>query len=306
VVGDVEVSRHLCECEAVIFERSWFVDRFDEFIERRTRDAASAELHPLATARLHERPGFQPIGTDWTRRWFDGDFFLPDVPVGRPAISLVFVQTREGNTAASNPDELGGGPTDKHLIYEGLSRVMADGVLAGSTTAAGRNVFFSIWHPELVRLRASLGLPRHPAQIVVSKDGRIDADRTLLFNVPEVPVYVLAGEVCRGRCERDFHARPWITVIPIEPAGLPAAIARLRSEFGISRISAIGGRTTASALVDAHLVQDICLTTSPESGGDPNTPWYVGHRTPALDLIVRKEQRDVPNGIVVEQFAIPT
>jgi hypothetical protein len=31
--------------------------------------------------------------------------------------------------------------------------------------------FFSVWHPELVALRESLGLSRHPAQVVVSKRG---------------------------------------------------------------------------------------------------------------------------------------
>jgi riboflavin biosynthesis pyrimidine reductase len=277
---------------------------FAEFTARKTRESVSAALHSLTTTELRETHGLHTLGNDWTRRWFDGDFFLPDSSADLPAISLVFVQTLDGNTAAANPDVLGGGPTDKHLIYEGLSRVASDGVLAGSTTASGSNVFFSTWHPELVKLRASLGLPRHPSQIVVSKNGRIDADRTLLFNVPEVPVYVLAGETCRGRCERDFMKRPWITVVPLEPAGLRAAFGRLRADFGIRRISAIGGRTTASALVDEHLVQDICLTTSPQPGGEPDTPWYAGRRAPKLDLIVRKEQTDIPNGIIVEQFVL--
>ena len=71
-------------------------------------------------------------------------------------MSLVFVQSRDGNTGANNPAELGGGPTDKYLIYEGLSRVAADGVMAGASTI-GKSVFFSITHPQLVALAARVG-----------------------------------------------------------------------------------------------------------------------------------------------------
>jgi hypothetical protein len=47
-----------------------------------------------------------------------------------------------------------------HLIYEGLSRVAADAVLAGAADS-DRQVLFSVWRPELVALRETLGLPRH-------------------------------------------------------------------------------------------------------------------------------------------------
>jgi riboflavin biosynthesis pyrimidine reductase len=230
--------------------------------------------------------------------------YLVDPPAGLPAISLVFVQSLDGNTGAANPDDLGGGPTDKHLIYEGVSRVAADAVLAGAGTAAGTQVFFSVWHPELVSLRQELGLVRHPAQIVLSRDGHVDAERTLLFNVPEVPVFILAGAACRDRCRRQFAGRPWITVIPLDPDGLPAALARLRDHHDIRRISAIGGRAAASSLLDAGLVQDLWLTTAPKPGGDPNTPFYVGQRPPAFDLIVRKRETDTAAPIVFEQLQV--
>ena len=73
-----------------------------------------------------------------------------------PAIDLVFVQSRDSNTVADNPSTLGGGDTDEHLVYEGLSRVDADAVLAGAATARSERMVFSIWHPELVALRCSL------------------------------------------------------------------------------------------------------------------------------------------------------
>jgi hypothetical protein len=46
----------------------------------------------------------------------------------------------------------------------------ADAVLAGAGSVH-RTAFFSVWHPELIAVRASLGLRCHPAHIVVSKRG---------------------------------------------------------------------------------------------------------------------------------------
>jgi len=219
------------------------------------------------------------IGNEWSRRYFDGPFYLHDAPAGRPAISLVFVQSKDGNTVAENPADLGGGPTDLHLIYEGLSRVAADAVLAGASSV-GPNTLFTIHHPALVLLRYELGLPPHPTQIVLSKSARLDRSARI-FNTPDVPSMVIDGS---------------------EP--LPEALARLRRDHGIRRISCVGGRTTATSLVNAGLVQDIYLTTTAIEAGEPHTPWYAGGRPPRLETIVRK--REVTNHLplVFEHLAI--
>src|SRR6185295_4227205 len=171
------------------------VTPFDEMVERRTRAALAVRIEPLDTLadRSAHFPDLQPIGTAWTRRLYDGPFHLFPPADDLPAVSLVFVQSREGNTVADNPDDLGGGPTDKHLIYEGLTRVAADAVLSGAVTAASTSAFFSVWHPEIVALRAALGLPRHPVQIVISGTGAFPIGRALICNVPEVRAIILTG-----------------------------------------------------------------------------------------------------------------
>lgn len=262
-----------------------------------------SQIHRLVT--VEDRASEWPvtgIGNAWSREYFDGPFYLFAAPADRPAISLVFVQTRDGNTGAPNPEDLGGGPTDKHLIYEGLSRVAADGVLAGASSI-GHSVFFTVNHPKLVALRLELGLPRHPAQIVISKDGNFDL-AARVFRTPAVPVFLLAGETCVRKVADEIARRPWITLVPTND-DLPATFARLRLDHGIARISAIGGRTTATGLVDAGLVQDLYLTTSAIEGGEPDTPWYVGARRPKFDLIMRKREAADASAIVFEHFAIP-
>jgi len=241
------------------------------------------------------------IGNDWSREHYDGPFHLFQLPDDLPAVSLVFVQSRDGNTGADNPADLGGGPTDKYVIYEGLSRVAADGVMAGASTI-GKSVFFTITHPELVTLRHDLGLPRHPAQIVVSERGNIDLS-SRVFSMPAVPVFLLAGEKGIEKTAADLRDRPWITMIPIS-GDLPAAMRRLRRDHEVSRISAVGGRALATSLVDVGLVQDIYLTTSAIDAGEPNTPWYVGPEPPSLDLVVRKKEDIAISPIVLEHLAI--
>lgn len=278
---------------------------FDEFGAGKIAEAETAQIHPLVTV-LDRSAQYDVsrIGTPWTRALYDGDFHLSAVPDGLPALSLVFVQSREGNTGADDPAELGGGAADKHLIYEGLSRVAADGVLAGARTADGENVFFGIWHPELVALRAALGLPRHPAQIVVTGRGCIDVARSRVFNAPDVPVYVLVEPEACDRLSEEARHRPWVRMVPIEQDGLRGALARLRRDFGITRISAVGGRTVASALLDAGTVQDLYLTTTARSGGEPDTPLYTGERPPALDAIVTKRSTDPEAPFTFQHLAV--
>jgi riboflavin biosynthesis pyrimidine reductase len=276
---------------------------FERFEERKTREAAGARIERLATIfDRHDDKRLLTVGNAWTRNCYGGDFGLVVAPRDETAMSLVFVQSNDGNTGAMDPDALGGGATDKHLIYEGLSRVAADAVLAGARTVHA-GAFFSVWHPELIALRRTLGLARHPAQIVVSREGRMDHD-ALLFDVPDVPAYLIAGAEGRLRLQTWLRERPWIRPIPLDADDLRAVIDRLRVEEGIRRISAIGGRFTATRLVDAGLVQDIYLTTSSRSGGEPGTPWYTGARAPTLDVVTKKAWSDEGGDIVFEHALI--
>src|SRR5438552_1933080 len=144
---------------------------------------------------------------------FDGAFYLSPPPSrDAPAVSLVFVRSRDGNTGAADPSTLGGGSTDKHLIYEGLSRVAADGVLAGAETIRGGDIMFSIWREELRDLRHTLGKPRHPVQIVATLRG-LAFDETLLYNVPDLRVVVVTVRSCADAMREGLAARPWITPI---------------------------------------------------------------------------------------------
>jgi riboflavin biosynthesis pyrimidine reductase len=276
---------------------------FETFVEQKIQAALSASIRTLTT--VFERnadTAVRGVGNSWTRLHYGGDFGLTVAPVNGTSLSLVFVQSRDGNTEAADPSEFGAGATDTHLIYEGLSRVAADAVLVGARTVHPK-AFFSVWHPELVALRESLGLSRHPAQVVVSKRGQVDL-ASLLFNVPEVPVFLIGGEQCFLRHAAALRARPWIRPVPLDGVDLTSSIERLRIEDGIARISAIGGRSTATRLVDDGLAQDLYLTTGPRSGGTIDTACYAAAARPRLTVKTTKEWGDAGSRVVFEHILI--
>jgi len=274
--------------------------RFEAFAAKKTAAALAAALPPYATERDAPRKGMLAIGNDWTRERFGGSFYLSPSGSGVPSCSLVFVQSADGNTGAALPSDLGGGRTDEVLIYEGLSRVAADAVLSGAETVRGGGTVFSVWHPELVRLRESLGCPRHPVQIVATVRG-VDIERMLLFNVPELRAILLTVPDTVGRLQDALKSRPWVTpVVMADRSDLPRAFEQL-AELGVRRISCIGGRRLAAHLVDAGLVDDLYLTTSPRPGGEPDTA--LPPAALAGEVIVRKRGTREETGVVFEQLA---
>jgi riboflavin biosynthesis pyrimidine reductase len=169
-------------------------------------------------------------------------------------------------------------------------------VLAGAETIRGGKMFFSVWRPELIELRASLGLPRHPVQVVATLRG-IDLEAPL-FNDPALRVMFVTVPKFADAMRHAFAERPWLTPILMkEPSDLRTGFEKLRQQ-GIATLSCVGGRTLARQLIAAGLVQDLYLTKSPRSGGDANTPLTD---TPLEGrLVLRKHGTGVDEGVRFE------
>ena len=277
--------------------------RFGLFAERKHREACSARIRPLTTVADHANEfSVESIQSDWTRLLFDGSFYA-SAPSDAASVNLVFVQSREGNTVAKDPGELGGGETDKHLLYEGLSRVHVDAVMAGAGTVVGEEVLFSVWHPELVRLRAALGKPRHPIQVVVSTQHAVTVRGELLFNVPSVRAVLITTDDEAAAYGSAADRRPWLDVIGTGTRiDMRRAFEMLSRVYGVRSVSCVGGRTTAAALLESGLVDDLYLTISPQSGGEPNTPLYSGPLN--RRLVVRKIGTGTESGITFEHWKL--
>jgi riboflavin biosynthesis pyrimidine reductase len=280
-------------------------ERFETYCRRKAAAASAASLPGWRTVQeCASGDGLLQIGNGWTRVLFDGPFYVrpPDTP-GLPALSLVFVQSRDGNTVADDPSTLGGGETDTHLIYEGLSRVAADAVLAGASTARGEETVFSVWHPELVALRGACGKARHPVQVVLTNTGDLPIEHGLMFTTPALPVIVIASSNAIGGLRLRLGDRPWVDVIDGgQPVSMTAAMGQLYDR-GLGVISAIGGPRTAASLIREGLVRDLYLTTSPIPGGEADTPFYRGDPL-RLERMLEKTGRGRETGVRFEHFRI--
>jgi riboflavin biosynthesis pyrimidine reductase len=288
--------------------------RFEEYAQRREREALAAALPPYETVvdRVRGREGsrwsddeWTTNGDEWTRTLFDGPFYQSAraAAPGLPIVNLVFVRSREGNTIAENPQLLGGGHTDKHLIYEGLSRVDADAVLSGSITARSRSLVLSVWHPELVILRLSLGKPRHPMQVIVTVAGELPFDEGLMFQEPELRSCLIAPSSAASRLRVRAARAPWVDIIDAgEPLSLRRGLEQL-AERGVRVVTAIGGHRTSQSLLEERTVADLYLTTSAISAGQPGTPFYSGPELP-LQLVVEKRGTGPEKGVRFEHFRV--
>ena len=282
-------------------------ERFTSFVGRKTAAAAAAEIPGYVTVESHGAGHrLREIGNRWTIERFDGHFYesRPADPA-LPAVNTVFVQSADGNTGSDTPLELGGGLTDKHLIYEGLSSVHADAIITGATTVAGGDTVMAVWHPELVALRASLGLPRYPAQVIATRSGELDIESSLLYNAPHLRVFILTNDEGAEVLRPHTSSRPWIRVLSNGPrSDLVAGLKVLRAQHDVVRVSSIGGRTMATQLIDAGVIQDIYLTTSPRPGGEPGTPFYTGTAALNTTRIVKKAGQGVEEGVVFEHLVL--
>ena len=214
------------------------------------------------TGRVH----LLPLGSPWTRTWFDGPFYrsagprAPDLPVVTLLHDWPATEPHGGNKPAPGADD-----TVRHLIHEGLTRVDADAVLGGLGVVREPHFVGSVWHPELVALRQARGLSRHPLQVVVSESGRLPFDECLLFDEPSLRVVVVTATRSVEAVRERLGTRPWIRVIDAgQPLSLRLALRTLRAE-GVAVVSALGGRSVASTLLADGLVTDLYLTSVEES-----------------------------------------
>ena len=279
--------------------------RFEAYCQRKEQAASAATIPGYATAEIRDCGGLVSLENPWSRALFDGVFYRSAVAArpGIPSTSLVFVQSRDGNTVASDPSVLGGGDTDLHLIYEGLSRVDADAVLAGAATARGKDIVFSVWHPQLVALRLARGKPRHPAQVVVTVADSLRFDDGLMFQEPSLRVFVITRSGAVKTIQDRLAGKPWIEVIDAgEPVSFTCAMQQL-GRRGIEVLSCVGGPRTAKGLLDEQLVRDIYLTTSAIDAGTPGTP-YHGGQPPRVDRAVLKEGQGIEAGVRFEHLIV--
>jgi riboflavin biosynthesis pyrimidine reductase len=71
---------------------------------------------------------------------------------------------------------------------------------------------------------------------------------------------------------------------------------------GIETVSAVGGRTTARALLREGVIDDLYLTTSARSGGEPDTPLF--EKPISAPIVLVKEGTGPEEGVQFVHYAL--
>ena len=91
-----------------------------------------------------------------------------------------------------------------------------------------------MWHPQLVRLRAERGHPRHPVQIVLTDRPDLPVERSLLYTTPSLRVLIITGPKGAAALRPRLTDRHWIAVVD---AGEPFLLRYARSKRPLTYLS---------------------------------------------------------------------
>lgn len=176
----------------------------------------------------------------------------PRGPGGRPWLALCMVASIDGATAVAGRSGGLGNATDRAVLT--AMRAAADVVLVGAGTAAGEGY----------------GAPSKPGLRigVVTNSGRVDASSELFTSGAG---FVVAPEAATVPADVDV-VRAGATAVD-----LAVAVDRVREVVpAVSFVSAEGGPRLNASLLDADLVDEVSVTTSPRLAGGASGRLAVG------------------------------
>lgn len=234
-------------------------------------------LPPLETLYHVERGPALPLPPDLAIGY--GRLDLPPHP-GRPYVLGNFVSTLDGVVALNTPgSKRGGGEisgNNQHdRVLMGLLRAISDAVIVGAGTL--RSVPKHRWTPQAIypsladayqQLRANLGKPEPPLQVIVSGSG--DLDLTLpVFQSGEAPTLIVT--TASGAARLSAQARPeWVQVQTAAGVDRVSASAVLNA---ISRVRPCdimlteGGPVLLGDFLAEGKLDELFLTLAPQVAG---------------------------------------
>jgi riboflavin biosynthesis pyrimidine reductase len=164
-------------------------------------------------------------------------------------------------------------PLDQQLLR--ALRGFADVVLVGAGTARAEN-----YGP--VRLAGATGAV--PPIAVVTATGNLPAR---MFDTSAPPPILLTSEAAAARNDLHSDRHRQVLTAGAQTIDFAAAIDQLKSE-GMQHILCEGGPTLLDSLVEADLVEEICVTIAPKlAGGQPVGTRVQAHLSAPASLRLR-------------------
>lgn len=194
--------------------------------------------------------------------------FAASAPAGRPFVAVNMVATVDGRASVEGRTAPISGVADRQLFHALRTRV--DAVMVGAGTLRTERYGRLVRDPRRREQRAAAGLAPDPLAIVVSGRLELSCELPLLQDAASRVVLVTAAEASLEDCS----AR--VEYLRSAPVDLPAALARLRGEYGVRSILCEGGPSLNTSLLAASLIDELFLTTVPKLAGGAGALTIVG------------------------------
>jgi riboflavin biosynthesis pyrimidine reductase len=192
------------------------------------------------------------------------DEFIAAYRTTGPVLRMNFAATADGAVEIDGLSGGIGGPADKALFP--WLRALADGILVGAGTVRAEN--YKGVRPGAARRawRASEGRPECPRLVIVSGALDLDPAHPSLADAPVRPV-ILTHAASDPDRRHALSAVADVLVHGVDRVDLIAAVAELRTGYGLDHLLSEGGPHLFGTLQAAGLVDELCLTLAPKLAG---------------------------------------
>lgn len=203
----------------------------------------------------------EPVESTTVADQVEGLEFISMSPEERPYVVTNFVLSLDGRATLEGRSGPLGSESDTAMLV-GL-RTRVDAVMIGAGTMRAERYGRVVRDPEKRERRAGSGLSHDPLMVLIS--GRLDLPWDApLFTEGTGEVVILTSS----------EAEPPETATPVRverfgghAVELSAALARLRSDWGIRALLCEGGPRTHAQLLEAGLADEIFVTHAPKLAG---------------------------------------
>ncbi|HVT21810.1 MAG TPA: pyrimidine reductase family protein [Mycobacteriales bacterium] len=193
------------------------------------------------------------------------DDYYGDAPLG---VRANMITALDGAAAFEGRTKAITDPADQMLLA--YLRSCCDVVLAGSATVAAEHYGPVKLREELRARRTAAGSAELPRLAVVTARGALSPELRIFSDPAQRPLIITVG---RTASERPQLADLGDVVVAGDDVIEPAAMLTALRELDLGRVLCEGGPYLLSTLIDADLVDEMCLTVTPYlAGSQPTTP----------------------------------
>jgi len=186
------------------------------------------------------------------------------VPTGdRPFVRVNMISSLDGAIAVAGRAGGLGGRADK-VVFQVL-RSLADVILIGAGTARVERYGPPALPEEVQRLRAERGQLPLPVVAIVSRSCNLDWHCALFTDAARKPIVIAPGNTSASALEQARQAADVLTT-GAGSVNLASALKALAKE-GMRHVLCEGGPTLNTSLAAEGLVDELCLTLSPQLAG---------------------------------------